>query len=485
MADTTTTIDLAEILAVDREQARKTGADRFGVTEGGFAAKPFGQLLAEKVALAQEVFGADLDLTAGSVIRKILELTALEDARTWAALSSMYDSQFVATATGDALSRLGEELGFSRPFQRAGGRIELTLVGPLADPQGSVRIPRGARLLTAGGHHVATEESVVLSAARKQARVGVKAFYPGPEHNLDPSQPGQAIVRWNELDQALSGLLAARDAASAASGQAMELEQVVSVKHTTALTGGEQLWPDVRYRELLLRAPRSVWTVEAIEIALSRVPGVRQVQVRDAWGGLDLYQSLFGNFNFIERLFGAERDVGSPYYFTVLIAPTPEAIWGGPDGLRAAVEAAMEDLRPVGIFPQVVQAEEVGIGVAAELVVRGLPLPSGSRAVVNGSQAAGALKARLLERVRRYVDGLRFGEPVRASEVTWALMNEPGIADATGLELVRYPPAFDALDLGAAVPSGQLERLGCGKNANLQGNQIAVLIDDPELLVIT
>ena len=50
-----------------------------------------------------------------------------------------------------------------------------------------------------------------------------------------------------------------------------------------------------------------------------------------------------------------------------------------------------------------------------------------------------SLKKRVLDRLQRYIDGLKFGEPVRASEVIWSIMNEPGLADALDLQLLRFP----------------------------------------------
>jgi hypothetical protein len=469
-----TRIDTADVLAIDDAVLRATGSAAFGVTADGFVPKPFARLLAEKLALARALFGDDFDLGPGAVGRKLFEIEALEDARTWAALAAVYDNLFVSSAVGEALSRLGEELSLPRPFLEARGKVKLKLVGTLPPPATQLTLPRGARLATPGGHHLALDETCVLSAASKERDVACVAFYPGPEHNIDPAQANQKIDRFNRLDPMLAALVAAEEQAG---------ERLVEIEHTEPFTGGETRWPDVRYRALLLRAPRSVWTVEAIQTAVSLVPGVRQAQVRDGWGGLDIHQSIFGNFNFIERLFSSERDLGSPYYFTVLVAPTPAAVWDGPDGLRASVESAIEDLRPVGIFAQVVQAVEIGVGVAADLVVRGLPLPGGSKATVNASEAARALKARLIERVRRYVDGLPFGEPVRAAEVTWALMNEPGVADVRGLTLLKFPPDFGAVRFD--LPAGAApQEFGSGQNVELQVNQIAVFVDDPSRLTI-
>jgi hypothetical protein len=484
MVEQPTSINTADVLAIDEAITRSTGAAQYGVTQDGFVPKPFARLLAEKLALGRALFGDDLDLSSGSAIRKLLEISALEDSRTWSALAAQYDNGFVVSATGAALSHLGEGLGISRPFMEARGSVKLRLTGDLPTGFSQLVIPRGARMLTSGGHHVATDETVSLSADNRERDVPVVAFYPGPEHNLDPTTAAgngsfpQKIDRFNLLDESLNMLAAAEAAAGG---------PLVTIEHTSPLTGGERRWADARYRALLLRAPRSIWTVDAVRLAVSLVPGVRQAQVRDGWGGLDINQSIFGNFNFVERLFSSERDLGTPYYFTVLVAPAAAAIWDGPDGLQVSVQSAIEDIRPIGIFPQVVRADEVGIGVSADLVVRGVPLPSGNRATVNASPPAQALKARLVERLRRYVENLSFGEPVRAAQGTWALMNEPGIADVRDLKLLKYPPGLASMPvsdpLALVLPAGP-QVFDCGENVDLQVNQIAVAVDDPSRLTI-
>lgn len=478
MADTSNPnlIDVSAVLAVDAQVTRTTGAPDFGITTEGFTPKSFARLLAEKLALAQALFGDTIDLTSGSALRKLLEVTALEDARTWAALGALYDDSFISTATGSALSRLGEEHGFPRPFLYASGTVTLTLAGDLPEGATQITIPRGARMLTDGGHHVATDQTAILSAAASQQDTRVIAFYPGPEHNLDPASPSQVINRWNFNDPLLEALLAASPSSD---------EPIVTITHAAPLTGGDLLWSDARYRQMLLQVPRSIWTVDALRLAVSLVPGVRQVVIRDGFGGLDINQSIFGNFNFIERVFGSERDLGSPYYFTVLVAPTEAAIWEGADGLKVAIESAIEDLRPIGIFPRVERGEEIGVGVQADLIVRGLPLPSGTRETVNASAPALALKNRLLDRIRAYVGQLQFGEPVRAAEVVWAMMNEPGVADVQNLRLLRYPANFDAVDFSVAGSAqGDIQTLALGENITLQVNQIPVLVDDPARLTI-
>lgn len=482
MADSTNTrIETADVLAIDAAVMRSSGSSQFGVTREGFIPKPYARLLAEKLALARELFGADLDLGSGSAIRKLLEVSALEDARTWAALTSMYDNNFISTATGEALSRLGEEVGITRPFLEAAGKVRLNLVGSLPEGMEQLSIPRGARMLTAGGHHVAVDEAVVLSGANPEREASVVAFYPGPEHNLDPAVPGldrnfpQKISSWNKADTALGHLFAAEEKAHT---------ELIKINHTSRLSGGELQWPDSRYRQLLLQAPRSLWTVGAIQIAVSLIPGVRQVQVRDSFGGLDLSQSIFGTFNFMERLFSADRSLVSPYYFTVLVAPIQAAIWEGRDGLKASIESAIEDLRPISIFPKIIQAVQIGVSVRAGLMVKGIPMPTGPRNVVNNSSPAKALKQRLLARLQGYIDTLSFGEPVRASEIIWAMMSEPGVVDILDLELLRYPSAIEVVDFNSSGSPNGRQVFGQGKNVTLQSGEVPVFIDDSTGLVI-
>lgn len=468
--------DLSDVPSIDAAIAASSGTPGFGVTPAGFVPKPYGRLIAEKIALAQALIGPDVDVTPGSPLRVLLEIAALEDARGWAALAAGYDDLFVVSATGNALSRLGDELGLARPYLEARGTITLTLSGALPNGVARLEIPRGSRLSTPGGHAVSLDDDVVLSAASTSRDVAVVAFYPGPSHNLDPAAVNggvhpQQIDRWNGYDAKL--------AAFAALGG----PGLVTIKHTVPLTGGELQWDDVRYRRLLLQAPRSVWTVDAVRLAASLVPGVRQVAVRDGVGGLDIDQSIFGDFSFVERLFSSDRDLGSPYYFTVLVATTSAAVWDGPDGVAAQVAAAIEDLRPIGIFPRIVQAAEIGVGVRATLVVRGLPIPGGTSAAVNASAAAKDLKARLFGRLRAYVEGLAFGEPVRAAEVTWTLMNEPGIVDVRGLQLLRYPPQVETVDFLTGAAS-MAQALPVGENVVLGQDQIAAPVQADDLLQI-
>jgi hypothetical protein len=74
---------------------------------------------------------------------------------------------------------------------------------------------------------------------------------------------------------------------------------------------------------------------------------------------------------------------------------------------------------------------------------------------------------------------LPFGEPVRAAEVMWTLMNEPGVVDVRDLTLLRYPANFATLNFGASGAGGTiaLQSFVCGANVDLQASEIPVFVD--------
>jgi uncharacterized phage protein gp47/JayE len=484
-----TSIDLTDVLAVDDTVTRSSGSANFGVTQAGFLPKPFTRLLAEKIALAQQLIDPALDLSSGSVVRKLLEVTALEDARTWAALAAEYDDSFVSTARGRALSDLGAELGIGRPFLTATGSVTLTLATALPATVPQLVLPRGSRLATSGGHRIALATAVQFTAGVTSAVVPVTSFDPGPVGNLDPAVTDaggghpQRIDRWEIADTKLAAMIAADTAAGFLDTASSIGQGLVRVQHTQALTGGNAQFDDDRYRALLLAAPRSLWTADSIAATVALVPGVRQVAVRDGWGGLDLSQSIFGQFNFMERLFAADRDMSSPFFITVLVAPTEAAVWEGTAGLRAAVQQSIRDVRPVGIFPDVVQAEQVFFTIQADVVTSGVPLPSGSVASRNLSPGALALKQRLAARLRGVVDGLELAEPVRAAALSAAIMAEPGVIDVSGLQLIRFPYAVDTVGSGGESDTSP-DTLDVDENLTVGADEIAVFVESPGRLTV-
>ncbi len=304
-----------------------------------------------------------MDLTAGSALRKILEIIALEEARSWVHLALAYEDTRVSTATGDALTRLGAELGLPRPHHRTGGQVAFDLVGTLPPDVPALAPPRGTRLLTANRHDYFTDEPATLTNTGRLATVAVRAFEPGPGHDAAAKEVGG----FNPLDPR-TDLVRKLSAGG---------PPLVTVTHTTATDGGGTYWSDSRYRELLLAYPRNLWTPEAVRTVVSLVPGVRQALVHDLYGGLDIDKPIFGSFTFLERLFSQERSLGNPHFFTVLVAPEEGALWDGPGQLAERVAAAIDRVRPVGVAPDIDRAGEVSVGFTCTISVEGLPIPAG------------------------------------------------------------------------------------------------------------
>jgi hypothetical protein len=464
MSDTTPDLD-----ALARSTA---GGLDYGVTAAGFVPKPVARLLDEKIALARALFGADVDLTSGSALRTMLELVSVEDARMWSHLGLTFDDSSVATARGDALSRLGAELGLPRPFHRATGSVQLALTGALPPSTPELALPRGSRLRSRNGTVVFLAEAVRLDANATTTTAPVTAFEPGPGGDLDPN---------TQVAGDTPGLIDGFDPADARASVAAGLLTAGTVKitHTAPLAGGNLTWSDETYRDLLLAYPRNLWTPNALRVAASLVPGVRQVVVKDLYGGLDVNQSIFGNFSFAERLFSEQRSLGNPYFVTVLVAAEEAAVWDGPGQLAERVKEAVDNVRPIGIAPSIEQALQVGIGFRVRISVDGLP-SSGS------GPAPGAvtdLVGRIADRVRRYVGQLHIGEPVRYSEVIWAVMNEPGVTDARDLHLLRYPPRLTADVLGGGQ-AYDVQQLEVGEDVTIGPAEVPVLVTDPSDVVV-
>jgi hypothetical protein len=102
----------------------------FGVTKSGFIIKPFQTILNDKADRARQMFGADVDLRSTSALRKMLDLSSYEDLELWKGMEQLYYSNFISTASGDALDLLGVDTGIARRFLTASGAVKFTLSNP-------------------------------------------------------------------------------------------------------------------------------------------------------------------------------------------------------------------------------------------------------------------------------------------------------------------------------------------------------------------
>jgi hypothetical protein len=199
------------------------------------------------------------------------------------------------------------------------------------------------------------------------------------------------------------------------------------------------------------------------------VDGVRDCIVWDPYGGLDRTADWFGSFKFKQRMLSTERDLCSPYFFDLLVALQPGAVWEGSDdlpGVRDDVEAALADKRPISVFPNIVRGCHVEIAATARILV------------ATGYDPLAVL-AEVRRRVAEYIFGLRLGDDVLAAEVSCAVMSVPGVVDVQDLRLSRCPPRF-----GVVVFCKQLTfqdqpiEVSCGENITLATREIAEVTPD-------
>jgi uncharacterized phage protein gp47/JayE len=427
----------------------------FGVTEHGFTIKPFDLILEASQERARAAFGSDVDLGSTSPLRKILEVVAAEDAELWKRLEDLYYSNFISTASGVSLDLLGEDLGLTRRNLFSGGPVTFTLTNP--EPGRRYLLPEGMIVITgAPVQSFHTTEPLTLSAAVPQGTVAARAFARGRDGDI----PKHAILGVDpEFRKRYLDL-----------GQAVEL----TATNPQPFVGGKDTEPDEVYRARLLGLPRNLWTVESVVRAVLDVEGVVDVEVFDPLGGVDVAQSYFNQFNFNERLFGTERRLGEPYFFDVVVAHEIGWPWETVNnvvGVYERVLAAVDRVRPVGIHPNVIQANHIEVGVQATLVV------------APGADTQ-AILAAVKERIATRMGTFKLGGDALFSQVMRAFVEEPGVSDVQQMRLRRCPPAFGRISFGTVPFQTSVVEAPPGENVIMGPREIAVFRLDSDLIDI-
>jgi uncharacterized phage protein gp47/JayE len=428
----------------------------FGVTQDGFVLKTFDAILADALNRAVAIFGAGVDLTSTSPLRKLIEAGALEDAEVWKRLEDFYYGAFVSTATGDSLDLLADDVGLARREEFATGEVTLTLGGAV---QGRTYvIPQGTVLLAPGpGQAFATASTVQLSATATTASVTVTAFTRGPGGDV-----GAGAI--TTIDPAYAAVYLADFGAA-----------TISVTNGAALTGGLATEDDDALRGRLLGISRTLWTAEAAQQAVLDVDGVVDVLLSDPLGGVDVSQSYFAEFDFGQRLFSAERRIGEPYQFDVVVAHDFAWPWqttGAVPGVFERVTAVLDTIRPAGVHPNVIEADHIDVGVRAAVMVE------------PGYDATALLSA-ILARLASTVAGLQLGSDVLFSQIMGAIVAEPGVIDVQNLHLRRYPPAFGRITFGNVPYQTGVIEAGVGQNLAMGPTELPVLRTDSTLQDLT
>jgi uncharacterized phage protein gp47/JayE len=178
----------------------------FGVTKTGFLIKPLQQILDDKAARARDMFGDDVDPRSTSALRKLLDVTSAEDQELWKRMEQLYYSNFISTASGDALDLLGDDLGIKRRFLLATGQVKLTLSGEA--PGRIYNFPIGTLVETdpletdLPVQRYRTLALVSLSSQSKEAVVAIEAIGRGLAGNVAANAINKlnATFAWRNLN---------------------------------------------------------------------------------------------------------------------------------------------------------------------------------------------------------------------------------------------------------------------------------------------
>ena len=419
----------------------------YGITQSGFVLKGIDVLLATALADAADALGPDTDLTTTSVVRKLLEPGVLEHGELWKELERQYYATYLSTASGDALDLLGDDAGFTRRTAFATGRVTVTLVG--GAPGRSYPIEEATKLLasTAPGMVFTLDDSLTLTADRPAVTVGVTCLTRGFSGNLAAATIDTVDPEW------LAAMAAELGTAT------------LTVTNADPLTGGGVPEPDNEFRGRQIGAARTLWTPDAVVRAVMSVDGVVDALISDPLGGVDVAQSLFNQFDFGTRLFSAERLIGEPYRFDIVVAHEFRWPWDTTavqTGVYDRVLAAVDPVRPPGIHPNIVEADHIDVGVRATVVVE--PAYDGA-----------ALLARIEDRIASGVAGLKLSGDVLSSQV----MN------VRSLHLRRGPAAFGRITLGGVPFQAAIVEAAVGENLSMGPTELAVFRADSPLNDLT
>jgi hypothetical protein len=126
--------------------------------------------------------------------------------------------------------------------------------------------------------------------------------------------------------------------------------------------------------------------------------------------------------------------------------------------------------RPVSIFPNILEGNDVDVGLRATLVVQ-------------SGHDQDAIRGQILDSLHTTVNGLALGRGVLYSDVLLIARTAPGVVDVQNLHLRRCPPAFAGINFSGAL-FGESVELAVGDNLVLAPDEIAQFSLDSGLIDI-
>lgn len=233
----------------------------FGLTDQGYLAPSYEELLDSVQDDFLRVFPSDLVLTSNSNAGILSRLIAWREYEQIQAQQQVYYSAFISTATGSALDRLGANVGLPRKVDRPAS-TPLTIV-----TDGEYLIEAGTQFETEDGYIFDLTDDVVSTQKGDtwQAVGNAEAEDTGEITNVEPN----TITIVYDPD-----------------------ESILSVTNPKKASGGQDYEEDLQYRARLIaeNANRPGPTLNGVRSALLNVQGVREVNiVENQWAVPDKY----------------------------------------------------------------------------------------------------------------------------------------------------------------------------------------------------
>lgn len=222
----------------------------FGLTDQGYLAPSYEELLDSVQDDFLRVFPSDLVLTSNSNAGILSRLIAWREYEQIQAQQQVYYSAFVSTATGSALDRLGANVGLPRKVDRPASAT-LTIV-----TDGEYLIEAGTKFETEDGYIFDLTDDVLttLEGDTWQAVGNAEAEDTGEITNVEPNT---ITIVYNPD------------------------ESIISVTNPEKASGGQDYEEDAQYRARLIaeNANRPSPTLNGVRSALLNVQGVREVNI--------------------------------------------------------------------------------------------------------------------------------------------------------------------------------------------------------------
>ena len=222
----------------------------FGLTDQGYLAPSYEELLDSVQDDFLRVFPSDLVLTSNSNAGILSRLIAWREYEQIQAQQQVYYSAFVSTATGSALDRLGANVDLPRKVDRP-ATATLTIV-----TDGEYLIEAGTKFETEDGYIFDLTDDVVSTQKGDvwQAMGNAEAEDTGEITNVEPNT---ITIVYNPD------------------------ESIISVTNPEKASGGQDYEEDPQYRARLIaeNANRPSPTLNGVRSALLNVQGVREVNI--------------------------------------------------------------------------------------------------------------------------------------------------------------------------------------------------------------